>query len=104
MTRRIHTAEKGFHVSAGDGTTLCTGEARYTFTVTAGRPARTWADGMDGNFHPAEAPTVDLTGVQVRFHPKNDWMKAEGAAFDLLSADATDAWLLAQIDFWVDAE
>jgi hypothetical protein len=94
----IHTAEKDFHVCAGDGATLCTGEARYTFTVTAGRPARTWADGMDGNFYPAEGPTVDLTGVEVRFHPKNPWMKAEGAAFDLLSADATDAWLLAQIE------
>jgi hypothetical protein len=103
MTRPIHTAEKDFHVSAGDGTTLCTGEARYTFTVTAGRPARTWADGMDGNFHPAEAPTVDLTGVEVRFYPKNDWLKAEGAAFDMLSADVSDAWLLAQIECEEDA-
>jgi hypothetical protein len=40
----------------------------------------------------------------VRFHPKNDWMKAEGAAFDLLSAEVSDAWLLAQIECGVDAE
>ena len=70
------------------------GEVRYTFTVTPGRKAVTWATAT-GGFAPAEAATVDVTGVEFRLHKSHDWTPADGALGDILR-EAPDAWFLAE--------
>ena len=77
-------------------------EVRYTFTITAGRAARTWANAADG-FHPAEDPSVEIASVATRWHPKNKWVEASGDAFDMLTADVPDAWFIAQAMEQADA-
>lgn len=91
-----HIAHREFTVSDGKAI-LCAGEVRYTFTVTKGRPAVTWAN-ASGGFSPAEGPTVDVTEVAVRTHKSHPFQPVTGVAFDLLSAEVDDAWFLAQIE------
>lgn len=91
-----HIAHREFTVSDGNAI-LCDGEVRYTFTVKPGRRAVTWAN-ASGGFSPAEGPTVELTEVAVRTHPKHNFQPVTGVAFDLLSAEVGDDWFLAQIE------
>lgn len=91
-----HITHREFTVSDGNAI-LCAGEVRYTFTVTKGRPAVTWANASSG-FSPAEGPSVDLTEVAVRTHHAHPFQPVTGVAFDLLSAEVDDAWFLAQIE------
>lgn len=92
----MHTAYREFTVSDGKAI-LCTGEARYTFTVTPGRRAVTWANSSSA-FSPAEGPSVDVTEIAVRFHVNQPWAKADGFAWDMLISDVPDAWFLEQIE------
>lgn len=92
----MHTAYREFEVKDGK-TVLCSGEARYSFTVTPGRPAVTWANAT-GGFSPAEGPRVDVTEIAIRFHKSHQWQKAEGFAWDMLISDVPDEWFLAQIE------
>lgn len=91
-----HIAHREFTVSDGNAI-LCAGEVRYTFTVTKGRPAVTWANASSG-FSPAEDPAVDVTEVAVRTQQAHPFQPVTGVAFDLLSAEVDDAWFLAQIE------
>ena len=75
---------------------LCSFEVRYEFTITAGRKARTWATASDGQFHPAEADSVEVGKVFARFHPKGKWFELEGVAVDMVLADVPDAWFIQQ--------
>ena len=77
-------------------------EVRYTFTITAGRAARTWANAADG-FHPAEDDSVEVGKVFARFHPKNGWNELEGVAVDMVLADVPDAWFIQQATEQADA-
>lgn len=70
-------------------------EVRYRFSITAGVKARTWANAADG-FHPAEAPTVDVREIAIRWHPSHQWQTVNGMAFDMLSADVPDEWFIDQ--------
>lgn len=84
-------------VSVMDGRDcLSSFEVRYTFTITAGRAARTWTTASDGNFYPAEAPSIDLTGVATRWHKSQPWREVDGQAFDMLCADVPDQWFIDQ--------
>ena len=76
---------------------LASYDVRLTFTVTAGRAARTWANAADG-FHPAEGPTVDITEIEVKLHQSHNWAKVEGFAFDMVSSGITPEWLLARVE------
>lgn len=92
----IHTAEREFTVADGKAI-LCSGEARYTFTIQPGRPARTWANAADG-FSPAERPSIDLTQIEVRFHRSQPWVPVTGHAWDMLISDVPDEWFLEQLE------
>ena len=70
-------------------------EVRYTFTVTLGVAARTWANASDG-FHPAKPPSVTITEVETRWHPKHEWKSVTGQAWDMLTAEVPDEWFLDQ--------
>lgn len=75
---------------------IATAEVRYTFKINSGTPSRNWANASDGNFYPAERPTVDLLTVEVRQHQSHPWAKADGVLWDLLCADIPDAWFIEQ--------
>lgn len=89
-----HIATRDFELSDGKHC-FAYGQVRYTFTVTPGRPAKTWARAT-GDFHPAEAPEVDISKVEVSLAPGNYWMPADGLLWDFLR-EVPDAWFLAQI-------
>ena len=91
----LHIAHREVDVMDGK-VRLASFEVRYSFTVAKGIPARTWTNAADG-FHPAEDPSVTITAVEVRWHPKHDWQAATGQSFDMLTAEVPDAWFLAQI-------
>lgn len=93
MSRHITTRE----LEVRDGRdTVSTVEVRYTFTISEGLPARTWHTASDGNFYPAEGPTVDLLTVECRMHQSHAWVKCDGILWDLLCADISDAWFIEQ--------
>ncbi|WRH62082.1 MAG: hypothetical protein RSE12_17170 [Fuscovulum sp.] len=92
----MHIAHREVHVMDGK-TVIASLEARYTFTVTAGRKAVTWHNAAEG-FSPAEGPTVEIISVETRWHQSSPWRAASGEAFDMLTADVPDAWFLAQIE------
>jgi hypothetical protein len=94
MTR--HTATRDFDVMDGKAT-LSYGEVRYTFSVTPGRNAVTWAN-ASGGFSPAEATSVDLHQVEIRMHRSHPWRTVEGFTWDMLTSDVPDAWFIAQIE------
>ena len=71
-------------------------EARYRYTITAGVRSRNWTNAADGNFHPAEEPTVDVLDIAVRWHPSHQWQTVTGMAADMVCADIPDAWFIAQ--------
>ena len=98
MTRFIATRE--FEVTDGKHC-FAYGEVRYTFTVTPGRKAVTWATAT-GGFAPAEAATVDVTGVESRLHKSHDWTPADGALGDILR-EVPDAWFLAKANEQAEA-
>ena len=76
---------------------LCRLEARYTFRITAGRAARTWTTASDGQFYPAEAQSIDLDEVEIRWHPSQEkWRKADPIAWDMLTDNIPDQWFLDQ--------
>lgn len=91
MTRFIAT--RTFEITDGKHV-FAYGEVRYTFTVTPGRKAVTWATAA-GGFAPAEAATVDVTGVEFRLRKSHDWTPADGAGGDILR-EVPDAWFLAK--------
>jgi hypothetical protein len=95
MTR--HTATREFDVMDGKAV-LSSGEVRYTFSVTPGRDAVTWANSVGGFYQPAEPPSVDLHQVEIRMHHSHPWRMVEGFAWDMLSSDVPDAWFIAQIE------
>lgn len=78
-------------------------EVRYTFTISAGFKSRNWTNATDGNFYPAEQPSVDVTEVSVRWHPSHKWMPIDGVASDMVLADVTDAWFIQQATEQADA-
>ena len=88
-------AFREFELMSGE-VTLASGEVRYSFTVTNGLKARTWANASDG-FHPAEGPTVDVHEIHIRMHPQNAWVPVNGAAFDAFFGEVPDEWFLAQL-------
>lgn len=91
----IHTATREFDL--GDGRhCFAYGEVRYTFTVAPLRNATTWANAT-GGFHPAEAPTVEITDIEYRVHPIKTWRVADGTFGDFLS-EVPDQWFLDQIE------
>ena len=92
----MHTAYREAEVMDGK-TCLSSFEVRYSFTVTPGRAARTWANAA-GGFSPAEGPSVDVTEIAVRWHHSHPWQAVDGQAFDMLIADVPDAWFLDQIE------
>lgn len=71
-------------------------EVRYRFTITAGVKSRNWTNAADGNFYPAEEPTVDVLDIAVRWHPSHQWQTVNGMAFDMLTAEVPDAWFIQQ--------
>jgi hypothetical protein len=96
----IHTIIRDVDVTTGSGrwaTAVSTVEVRYTFTVTPGRKAVTWANAA-GGFSPEEGPSVDLQEVAVRWHKSQEFTPVDGWAWDILCADLTDAWFLNEID------
>ena len=79
-----------------DGKTVISSlEARYTFTIAAGRKAVTWQNASEG-FSPAEAPTVEIIEVETRWHQSHPWRAAYGQAFDMMTAEIPDAWFIQQ--------
>lgn len=92
----MYTAYRKFEVKDGK-TVISSGEVRYTFSVTPGREAVTWAD-PSGGFHPAEGPSVDIRHVEIRMHHSRPWRTVGGFGFDMLTADVPDAWFLEQIE------
>ena len=98
MTR--HTIIRNVEVTTGGGrwqTTICVVEVRYTFTVTRGRKAVTWANAT-GGFSPEEGASVELQEVAVRMHKSHEFKPVDGWAWDILCADLTDAWFLNEIE------
>jgi len=93
--REIRTATREFELTDGKHT-YAYGEVRYGFTLTAGRPARTWVWGP-GDFYPEEGPTVEITSIEWRWHNSKAWIVADGQFGDLL-AEVPDAWFLEQIE------
>lgn len=91
----MFTAEREVEVMSGD-IRLSTFEVRYTYTIVRGNPARTWANSMEGNFHPEEDDTASILEVETRWHPSHTWTKAKGDALDMLTAEVTDEWLILQ--------
>ena len=91
----MHTATREVAVMDGKAC-LASFEVRYTFTITKGRKAVTWANAASG-FGPAEDATVDITEVEVRWHPKHEWQAVDGHAWDMLTADVPDDWFIAQV-------
>lgn len=75
---------------------LASFEVRYTFTITAGVKSRNWTNAADGNFYPAEQPSVDVTEVAVRWHPSHKWQAIDGMASDMVLIDVPDDWFIAQ--------
>lgn len=91
-----YTVTRDIDVMADGRDIVASVEVRYTFTISEGLRARTWHTASDGNFYPAEEPTVDLLTVECRQHPKHAWTKCEGMLWDLLCADIPDQWFLDQ--------
>ena len=90
-------------VSVMDGKDcLSSFEVRYTFTITAGRAARTWANAADG-FHPSEDDSVEVGKVFARFHPTSNWIELKGVAADMVLADVPDAWFIQKATEQADA-
>ena len=89
-----HTAHREVAVMDGNAC-LASFEVRYTFTISKGRKAVTWANAAEG-FSPAEDATVDVTEVETRWHQSHPWKAVKGEAWDMLTADVPDAWFLAQ--------
>lgn len=89
-----HIATRSFELSDGKHC-FAHGEVRYTFTVTPGRKAVTWANASAG-FSPPEAPTVEVKQIEWRWHNSKEWTVADGALADLL-AEVRDDWFLEQI-------
>lgn len=90
----IHIAHREFAVTGDDRHVFGYGEARYTFTITPGRPAVTWANAT-GSFSPAEDATVEVSKIEYRTHPKHEWAPVTGPLLDLLG-EVPDAWFLEQ--------
>lgn len=94
-----HVAQTDFSYWCGLHSTETTGMVRFTYTISPGRPAVTWAN-VAGGFSPAEGPTVDVVAVHVRFPGDAAWRaptEAETAFLgfiDALSPD--DEWLISQ--------
>lgn len=86
-----YTAYDEFEMKLGKRT-ASSGEIRITYDITAGRPARTWANAYDGTFHPAEGPDVQVLKVEYRFHPSHDWIEDTSNFFDEIDTD----WLIEQ--------
>lgn len=89
-----HIATRNFELNDGKHC-FAYGEVRYTFTVTPGRTAVTWAN-APGGFAPAEQPHVEVTEIEWRWHPSNSWALCRGTFRDLLR-EVDDAWFLEQI-------
>lgn len=89
-----HIATRSFELTDGKHC-FAYGEVRYTFTVTKGRKAATWAN-ASGGFSPAEGPRVEITQIEWRWHNSESWVVADGALEDLL-AEVTDDWFLEQL-------
>ena len=95
-----HTITRDVDVTSGSSrwlVTMSSLEVRYTFTVTRGRKAVTWANAT-GGFSPEESPTVELQEVAVRMHKSHQFTPVDGWAWDILCADLTDAWFLNEIE------
>ena len=90
-----HTATRDFELSDGEHT-FAYGEVRYTFTVTPGRKAVTWAN-ASGGFAPAERPDVEVGKIEIKWNPHGKWMPADGLLLDML-AEVPDKWFLEQIE------
>ncbi len=88
-----HTAYSDFEVKIGKRTASW-GEVRITYTIAAGRPARTWANASDGNYYPEEGPDVQVEKVEYRFGSSDlaPWVTDESDLFDDIDTD----WLLEQ--------
>jgi hypothetical protein len=94
--REFRTATREFELTDGKHC-FAYGEVRYTFTVTPGRPAKTWARAAD-DFGPAEAPAVSISLIEWRWGTGNKaWIIATDHFGDLL-AEVPDAWFLEQIE------
>ncbi len=91
----IYTTYREVFVTDGK-VDLSTFEVRYRFTITAGVKSRNWTNAADGDFHPAEGPTVDVKDIAVRWHPEHAWRVVTGEMADMLCADVPDAWFIAQ--------
>ena len=90
-----YTAYRDIDVMADGRFVVASFEVRYRFTINAGRKAVTWANAT-GGFSPEEKPTVDVTEVAVRWHPKHKWKVIDGMAQDMVLADITDDWFIEQ--------
>lgn len=89
-----HTITRDFEVTIGS-LTASWGEVRITYTISKGLPARTWSHSGDGNYYPAERPSVDVTKIELRIGQHGHWHDAKDSD-DLLSWGLTDAWLIEQ--------
>lgn len=89
-----YTITREFEVTI-DKLTVSWGEVRITYTISKGVPSRNWTNASDGNYYPAEGPSVDVTKVEMRFGEHGRWHDATDSD-DLLSWGLTDAWLIEQ--------
>lgn len=92
---REYTALRDVDVMDGKDC-LSSFSVRYTFTIHAGVKSRNWTNAADGNFYPAEDPTVEILNVETCWNPSIDWRPVSGEAWDMLTADVPDAWFIAQ--------
>jgi len=88
-----HIAYRDFQLTDG-AHTFGAGSVRYTYTITSGRPAVTWATAADG-FAPAEDASCDVLLVEVKMGPRDHWHRATGDLLDMLG-EVPDAWLIEQ--------
>ena len=89
-----HTATRDFELTDGKHS-FAYGEVQYTYTITAGRKAVTWANAV-GGYSPAEMPEVTVSDIAVRLAPGKDWTPVDGWLWELLR-EVPDSWFIEQL-------